>query len=127
MGPTCLFRRSQRVVERRRVCVVELATVQLALSRSVYLVFYTLCLLYSFAWTACLPVSQFTERKSRLHFGQNDWRSDVYIHVLAPTRPKNNARNRNTIVQLQTHPCNAWLVASGTLTVTRTVRGGGGM
>ena len=25
MGPTCLFRRSQRVVERRRVCVVELA------------------------------------------------------------------------------------------------------
>jgi hypothetical protein len=23
MGPTCLFHRSQRVVERRRVCVVE--------------------------------------------------------------------------------------------------------
>ena len=40
MGPTCLFRRSQRVVERRRVCVVELAIGPFSI-----LVFYTLCLL----------------------------------------------------------------------------------
>jgi len=40
MGPTCLFRRSQRVVERRRVCVVELAIGPFSI-----LVFYTICLL----------------------------------------------------------------------------------
>jgi len=38
MGPTCLFRRSQRVVERRRVCVVELAIGPFSI-----LMFYTLC------------------------------------------------------------------------------------